>query len=287
MKLPCEKSLDQIVRSTALTRLGFRRSLVTSAATCVGVALALLAGGGALGAQQPGQSVLKNSVPEGEKLRAELLAQRPAENSTVKATLKLRRDDGERREIPVLLRTELDGADAWRAIYETSPASGPAERLTVQRRLGAANAYLLRRADGAESALDAAAIFRPFAGSDFSPADLGLEFLHWPAQKLIKGEMRMGRWCDVLESAHPQPPPGAYARVVSWVDHETGGLIRAEAHDARGRLVKTFSLRNFKKVDGRWQLKEMEIINETADTRTRLEFDLTVDAGDPAPPAAP
>ena len=128
---------------------------------------------------------------------------------------------------------------------------------------------------------------RPFAGSDFSPADLGLEFLHWPAQKLIKGEMRMGRWCDVLESAHPQPPPGAYARVVSWVDHETGGLIRAEAHDARGRLVKTFSLRNFKKVDGRWQLKEMEIINETADTRTRLEFDLTVDAGESAPPAAP
>lgn len=252
------------------------------------MALALLAGGGSLGAQQPGQSILKNSVPEGEKLRAELLAQRPAENSTVKAVLKLRRDDGERREIPVLLRTELVGPDSWRAIYETAPTQGAPERLTILHRNGQPNGYQLRRGTDAGTPLRGAEIFQPFAGSDFSPADLGLEFLHWPAQKLIKGEMRMGRWCDVLESAHPQPPPGAYARVVSWVDHETGGLIRAEAHDARGRLVKTFSLRNFKKVDGRWQLKEMEIINETADTRTRLEFDLSVDAGEsPAPPTAP
>jgi hypothetical protein len=264
------------------------RSLVPSAATCVGLALALLAGGGTLGAQQPGQSVPKNSVPEGEKLRAELLAQRPAENSTIKAVLKLRRDDGERREIPVLLRTELDGPDAWRAIYETAPTQGAPERLTILHRNSQPNGYQLRRGTDAETPLHGSAIFQPFAGSDFSAADLGLEFLHWPGQKLVMGEMRMGRWCNVLESTHPQPPPGAYARVLSWADRETGGLIRAEAFDARGRTVKEFSLRNFKKVDGRWQLKEMEIIHLATDTRTRLEFDLTFDAGDsPAPPTAP
>jgi Outer membrane lipoprotein-sorting protein len=247
-------------------------------------AFSLFLGVAAAAAQQPGQSVLKNSVPEGEKLRAELLAQRPVESSTVKAMLKSRRDDGERREIPVLLRTELDGADAWRAIYATAPAQGAPERLVIVHRAGAPNEYRFRRGSAPEAPLHGTAIFSPFAGSDFSAADLGLEFLHWPGQKLVMGEMRMGRWCHVLESTHPQPPPGAYARVMSWVDRETGGLIRAEAFDTRGRTVKEFSLRNFKKVDGRWQLKEMEIINLASDTRTRLEFDLTFDAGDTGAP---
>jgi hypothetical protein len=236
-------------------------------------------------AQQPGQSVLKNSVPEGQALRAQLLAQRPVENTTVKAVLKLRRADGQRQELPATLRTEVVGDDAWRASYEVTLGTGQTERLVVLHRAGAPNEYRWSRGDSSETVLDAAAIFRPFAGSDFSPADLGLEFLHWPGQKLIKGELRRGRWCHVLESTHPQPPPGAYARVVSWVDRETGGLIRAEACDAGGRLVKEFSLRSFQKVEGRWQLREMEILDLAADTRTRLEFDLSVDAGEVAAPS--
>ena len=62
-----------------------------------------------------------------------------------------------------------------------------------------------------------------------------------------------------------------------------GGLLRAEAFDAKGRLVKEFNIRSFKKVDGRWQLREMEIVTLDRDSRTRLEFELTVD---PAKPAA-
>ena len=105
-------------------------------------------------------------------------------------------------------------------------------------------------------------------------ADLGLEFLHWPEQRLVKNEMRRGRSCKVLESTNPQPGKGAYSRVRSWIDSESAQLIRAEAYDSENRLLKEFSVGSVKKVRGRWELKDMEIRNEQTDSLTRLEFDL-------------
>jgi hypothetical protein len=104
--------------------------------------------------------------------------------------------------------------------------------------------------------------------------DLGLEFLHWPAQRLIRTEMRKGRVCHVLESLCLKPPTNAYARVVSWIDKETGGLLLAEAYDKGNRLMKEFAVRSFKKVEGQWQLQEMEIRSVKTGRRTRLEFDV-------------
>jgi negative regulator of sigma E activity len=113
----------------------------------------------------------------------------------------------------------------------------------------------------------------PFAGSDFWLADLGLEFFHWPEQHLKKEEMRRSRLCKVLESVNQKSAAG-YSRVVSWIDVETQGLLRAEAYDQNQRLLKEFSVGSFKKVKDRWELQDMEIRNVQTDSRTRLEFDL-------------
>jgi hypothetical protein len=113
-----------------------------------------------------------------------------------------------------------------------------------------------------------------FAGSDFSIGDLGLEFFHWPQQKILKHEMRRGRPCQVLESRNPDPSPDGYSRVVSWIDNETLGIVQAEAYDAKGKLLKEFYPKSFKKVNGQWELQEMEIRNDQTGSRTRLEFDL-------------
>lgn len=224
------------------------------------------------------------AIHEGAQLIAELRAQRPAENSTMNAVLKLRGTDGERFDIPVKMSTEIVDRSTWRAIYETVPnQSATAEKLVVTRQINGANQYSLAQNGAVASPLTGAKIFQPFAGSDFSAADLGLEFLQWPTQKVLKHEMRRGRPCKVLESSNPNPVPGAYSRVLSWVDNETGGLIRAEAYDVNRALTKEFSLKSFKKVDGRWQLRDMEIISYPRDSRTRLEFDLSVDAKPPAP----
>jgi YD repeat-containing protein len=114
----------------------------------------------------------------------------------------------------------------------------------------------------------------PFAGSDFWIADLGLEFLHWPKQRLVRKELRRGQSCDVLESTNPDPRPGGYRRVVSWLDIDTGGIVHADAYDANDRLLKQFDPKEFTKIKGEWQLEEMEIRNRQKGSKTRIDFKL-------------
>ena len=80
-----------------------------------------------------------------------------------------------------------------------------------------------------------------------------------------------------MESVNPQPAPGTYSRVVSWIDIDTGGIIHADAYGHDKKLLKVFEPKKFTKVNGRWHLKEMEIRNEQTDSRTTLVFDLEVD----------
>ena len=122
--------------------------------------------------------------------------------------------------------------------------------------------------------LSGQAIFAAFAGSDFSIADLGLEFLHWPDQRLLQKEMRRSRSCRVLESTNPHPVPGGYARVKSWVDAESHGILYAEAYDVNGKELKEFYPKDFDKVDGQWQLHEMQISTVKTDSRTTVKFNL-------------
>jgi hypothetical protein len=229
-------------------------------------------------------SLPEKSAAEGLALRDELLAQQPAEDLEATATLKIRDPDGKRSEVTIRWAIHIVDDTAWQATYEvTAPAALAGTTLQLRHQAGAPTQY--RRLapgnpDAAKAtpvALEPDQLWAGFAGSDYSAFDLGLEFLRWPGQRLVKREMRRGRPCRVLESANPRPADGAYARVLSWIDNETGGLLRAEAYDARGRLLKEFSVRSFKKVDGRWQLKEMEIRNEQTDSRTTLTFDLDPD----------
>ena len=112
------------------------------------------------------------------------------------------------------------------------------------------------------------------AGSDFWLSDLGLEFFHWPQQRLLKKQLKRGQSCNVLESVNPHPTTNGYSRVVSWIDIDSGGIVHAEAYDQGKKLLKEFAPKEFKKVNGRWELSEMEIRNVKTGSRTRLEFEL-------------
>jgi hypothetical protein len=101
-----------------------------------------------------------------------------------------------------------------------------------------------------------------------------LEFLHWPQQRRLPDETRLGQACYVLESRNPAGRQ--IVRVKSDIDQETGGLLIATAYDANGRVVKEFSLHgsSFKKVNGHWRLEKMEIRNHKPNSQTELKFDI-------------
>jgi hypothetical protein len=113
----------------------------------------------------------------------------------------------------------------------------------------------------------------PFAASDFWVADLGLEFLHWPRQLLLRKEMRKSRPCSVLESTNPQPATG-YSRVVSWIDIESTGILHADAYDAKGNLLKQFDPTELQKVGSERQVREIEMRNRQTGSRSAIEFHL-------------
>jgi hypothetical protein len=86
--------------------------------------------------------------------------------------------------------------------------------------------------------------------------------------------MKRSRSCRVLESINPHPVAGGYSRVKSWVDNESHGILLAEAYDVNGNKVKEFAPKDFSKVDGQWQLQEMQISNVQTDSTTTVKFNL-------------
>src|ERR1041385_7615442 len=211
---------------------------------------------------EPAEARLSDAEAQraGQSLAAELRSLRPSQSAGFGGVLKIRDAQGRPRQVPFTSRITA-GETSWTADYDTARTTNQAaEKLRIIHRGSQPNQYFYARApaDGLQSLTSEQAAI-PFAGSDFYLTDLGLDFFHWPQQRLVKKEMRKGRPCQVLSS---QPSPGAgtnaYARVLSWIDTETGGLLLAEAYGPGDRLRKEFEVKSFKKVDGQWQLHRSE-----------------------------
>jgi hypothetical protein len=226
----------------------------------------------------PGAGLPPNLDPvaAGQELAAQLRLMIPAESTRYTGALKTREPETKKNTtVPVMVTSQVK-EPSWQVVYETGPkAPVTPERLTILHAPGQLNVYLY----GAGATLNQPARLagdqanRSFAGSVFWLADLGLEFFHWPEQRLIKYEMRHSRSCRVLESRPARVSPGGYARVLSWVDVETSGLVSAEAYDAHTKLLKEFKVDSLVKVEGKYQLKGMRIRNVQTKAVTELVYD--------------
>jgi hypothetical protein len=214
--------------------------------------------------------------PEAAALVAELLSQRPPEDFTLTGRLRISNSKGTLSRLQIKYTVKLH-VDRWEGSYEAGPVGAlSTERVTVVHHTNSPNQYLHWRAAKPDEASaeairlseEQAAI--PFAGSDFLLSDLGLGFLHWPKQRLAKDkvQMRNHRLCHVLESSNPNPANVDYAKVISWIDREFGGLIYAVAYDAVGRKTRVFELKSFTKN----QATGMQMWNYRTDTKTYLEL---------------
>jgi outer membrane lipoprotein-sorting protein len=212
-------------------------------------------------------------VKVAQELVAKLRSATPQENSVINGTLTIKPKEGEPRKVPVECTIRVE-ADFWRSSYQTYGSNGVPERAVVVHRRGKPNEYLYARGTNVPKPLAPAAMYQPVAASDFALPDFGMDFLHWPLQRIVKTEMIKSRWANVLESLNPAAPAGGYTKVISWLDKESGGPLKAEAFNAQGKRVKEFEIGRVKKVEGEWQLKDMQIRDLVDGSRTTLEFDL-------------
>jgi hypothetical protein len=281
------KSNDETRKPQApLKRLGFRNSGFFRHSSVVIRQFTLLLCASAVFAQKPADRPAPLDPVQGERearvLVAELLSQQPDQNATNTGRLIIRDADGNQRELRVRFELLADGANTL-SIYEATAPDGRAggARLTVIQSAGKPNQYQLAEEPGpgltnvSSKTLSGKEAMVPFAGSDFWLADLGLEFLHWPQQRVLYKEMRHSQSCARLESINPNPAPGGYARVESWIDLEAPhGVVHADAFDANRKRIKQFDPKSVKKIQGQYQLEAMEMLNEKTGSRTVIKFDL-------------
>ena len=218
----------------------------------------------------------------GADLALNMRAMRPVKPVQAEGKLRIRDPRGKRREVAVEFRTFVASRSLIN-IYQTRYGS-----LTVEQMVGKPTVYTVAPLPPIDpnkvQKFNGDQAMQPFEGSDFWMADLGLEFLHWPKQEIIKRELRRGELCSVLVSEPAKPMPGGYSKIVSWVDEDTRGIVHADIFDLKGKLLKVFSPKSFKKINGQWQLKEMEMRNEQTNTRTSIIFDLKAPPGKDASP---
>ena len=253
----------------------------------------------AIGAAAQTTNGLSNKEIQGRQLVEKLLAEQPAENFTNTGVLQIRNAKGTTKGVPLKVETIVTPTN-WQNIYSSPNDTNIPHtifQLTVIHAsrsneyyitfLGSTNwgwwsgnlpeerepaiVTVLRVPYGLGAMLEL-----PFVGSDFWLCDLGLEFFHWPDQKILKSDTARSRLCKILESTNPNPSAHGYSRVDSWIDNESLGIVQAKAYDAKGKLLKEFYPKDFKKVSGQWQVGSMEIDNVQTRSRSTLKFDLKV-----------
>lgn len=248
----------------------------------------------AAGANQVFTKPIVPANPEaaGKELAARLLSLQPASSMTNQATLTIK--TGKTNEIIVPLRIEVVvAADKWTTTYVQVGKDGQREsRYIVERSLDGTTKYQVQPDPESTNPtwLQGEAAVVPIAKSDFTLADMGMEFLHWPTQRLLAKEVRRTQSCDKLESIAPDGWTSGYVRVVSWFDIDTGGPVVVEAYDAGGRMVKEFRPTKFQKKDGQYEVEEVEIVSikdKSTESRSTIRMDLKPLASKPASKAAP
>ena len=218
-------------------------------------------------------NALLRAETEGLALAQKICAQMPAENFSNSCVLRIRPKGGEWTNCLVTSKA-IVGRGYWKNIF-TSDALKPAQEVfTVTHTPGQPNLYTHESTGGAAGRMLPSSKFAPFANSDFWLCDLALDFFHWPEQRVLKKEFHRNCACTVLESVNAGTEKGGYARVVTWIDNDSLAVVEAYGYDAGGKLLKEFTPKTFKKVNGQWTVKEIEIRNVQTGSRTRLEFEL-------------
>ena len=239
----------------------------------------------AVGATAETTNNLSDAEIQGRQLAQELCDTWPNTNYVQAGVLNIRDANGQKTKISLRCEVIVTAA-IWQIIYKTIGTNNVGWTngvcLKIIHTAGQPNWYSWSNYNSGgiisgmgESKWPGTQWTHPIPG-DFLAVDLGLEFFHWPQQKVLPKttNLKRGRDYTLLESTNPNLATNGYSRVLSWIDKETGGILEAEAYNAQGQLLKVFEPKSFKKINGQWELQEMEIRNVQTGSRTRLEFDL-------------
>jgi hypothetical protein len=142
------------------------------------------------------------------------------------------------------------------------------EQLTVTREGGKTS---LAYEQGAASApAPVPALGERIRDTALSWMDLTLGFLWWQGGTIIGREEIRGQSCYVLDRRAPNEAAMSYTSVRMWVDTRVSMLLQAEGYDKLGECVRRLSVKSFKKINDEWMIKDLEVEDTPARSKTVL-----------------
>jgi hypothetical protein len=147
----------------------------------------------------------------------------------------------------------------------------PARALLVQG--GPDPAVWVSDARGGGSRNEAALLEPLVPGTEMTPFDLQMPYLYWLDVDFAGTARIRGRPADAYVFAPPAEFAAAAPGVKSvraYLDTQYGAFMQAEVAGADGRVAKTLSLLELRKVGERWIPRDLDVRNEATRNKTRL-----------------
>jgi len=110
-----------------------------------------------------------------------------------------------------------------------------------------------------------------FVNSDYTYEDMQKRKPAKDNHRLLGSQVIDEYGCWVLESVPKDPHDSQYGKRVGWIAKDIFMPIKTEYYDKRGQLVKAFSARSLKDVDGIWTIMESEMHDLERKHRTLMK----------------
>src|SRR5436190_14867143 len=127
---------------------------------------------------------------------------------------------------------------------------------TLQLRVGANDSRLVEITRSGSEKITR--LNEPVRGTAITYEDLALKFLYWPNARVTGADFIRTRNCWKMQLQAPAGDP-QYGSILLWVDKDNGALMRMEAYDSAGKMIKRFEVVSAQKIEDRWYLKQMRV----------------------------
>ena len=127
-------------------------------------------------------------------------------------------------------------------------------------RLGEKSSTLEEIKKGGKSArVTGAKLGEPVHGTDISYEDIAMRFIYWHDANVVGTDVISAHRCWKVEVRPASANDSQYTRVILWIGHDDGALMKAESYDAAGNWARRFTVTEVMKREGYWMLKKMRI----------------------------
>jgi Outer membrane lipoprotein-sorting protein len=128
-----------------------------------------------------------------------------------------------------------------------------------------------------QQTLSGSRLSQPVRGTDITYEDLSLRFIYWKNAK-YEGEQRVRTITCSIVLVQPSAHNTDYGSVRLWIAKDRGALIKAEAFNWQGKVIKRFEVISGQQIEGKMIFKQIRIERLDPQTgkvvsRTYLELD--------------